>query len=269
MNTGQVAWHIRPLPGQTMSTPAVTPAGEVFVNLATGSGPFDNYVFKLDEATGRPLTLSPFLGYTNVNDLGDFSPAANGRYLYVNAGWGSRSGLTVLNQDNMTVRSSFAAGEQCLPPLVLGADLILASKGGKVLKLNAVTLNPDLGFGRFGIADVGSQISAAPFADAAGNVYLGTADGRILKRPAGAPSFKPFYATSGCIAGLTINRAAGVLGFGTSTGSFVQVPLDNPAGAVSDSPGGPISTGTVYESLTDRFIFVTDNGVLCGYPSAK
>ncbi|HEY3411716.1 MAG TPA: right-handed parallel beta-helix repeat-containing protein [Armatimonadota bacterium] len=266
---GTVAWQVRPLPGQTVSTPAVTPDGKVFVNLSTGSGPFNNYVFKLDEATGTPLSLSPFLGYTNAGDLGDFSPAASGRYLYVNAGWASGSGLTLLNQDNLTVRSSFAGGERCLSPMLVGNDLILASKGGKVWKMNAVTLNPDLGFGHFGVADIGSPITAAPFADAGGNVYLGTANGRILKWAPGSASFQPFYAANGRIAGLTINRTAGVLAFGTSSGSFVQVPLSQPSSATTTTLGGPVSTGTVYDSLADRFIVVTDSGVLSGYPSAR
>lgn len=266
---GTVAWHVRPLAGQTVSTPAVTPDGCVFVNLSTGNGPFNNYVFKLDEATGTPLSLSPFLGYTNANDLGDFSPAANHRYLYVNSGWGSGNGLSLLNQDNLAVRSSFAGGEQCLSPLLVGSDLILATRGGKVYKMNAVTMNPDLGFGHFGVADIGTQISAAPFADASGNVYIGTADGRIMKWSPGSGSFLPFYTTTSRIAGLTINRAAGVLGFGTSSGTFAQVPLDNPTAATTVSPGGPVSTGTVYETVSDRFIVVTDNGILSGYPSVN
>ena len=135
--------------------------------------------------------------------------------------------------------------------------------------MNAVTLNPDLGFGHFGVADVGSEISAAPFADASGNVYLGTANGRILKWTPGTGAFQQFYTTTGRIAGLTINRTAGVLGFGTLSGAFVAVPLDNPSNATTFPPGGPISTGAVYEALTDRFIVVTDTGVLSGYPSIR
>jgi len=266
---GTVAWHIRPLTGQTASTPAVTPDGYVYVNLSTGSGPFNNYVFKLDEATGTPQSLSPFLGYTTADNIGDFSPAANGRYLYVNAGWGSGSGLTLLNQDNLAVRSSFAGGEQCLSPLLLGTDLLLASKGGKAWKMNAVTLAPDLGFGHFGVADLGSPISASPFSDAVGNVYVGTTDGHILKWTPGTGSFQPFYTANAKIAGLTIDRTAGVLGFGTSNGSFVQVPLSQPLSATTATPGGPISTGTVYDSLTDRFIVVTDTGLLSGYPAIR
>lgn len=98
---------------------------------------------------------------------------------------------------------------------------------------------------------------------------ISTADGRVLKWTPGSGSFQPFNKTTGRIAALTINRTAGVLGFGTSNGSFVQVPLDTPSIANVVSPGGPVTTGTVYDSQANRFIVVTDNGILSGYPSMR
>lgn len=263
---GTVAWHVRPLNGPAGGTPAVTAIGDVFATLSTGSGPNNNFLFKLDEATGSPRYLSPYLGTSMPGSSVDSSPAVTNRYAYVNAGSGQSGALYALNLDNLTVRSSLPNTGAALPPFIMASDIYLATKAGRIIKASADSLIPDLRFGGRGWFDVGEAITAAPLADPAGTLYLGTGSGRVLTLTSGLLS--SFASVDGtAVGGLTIDSRSKTLGYGTAAGNFVQVPLGNPGTAQSEAAGGAISTPPAFDLEFGGFIVVTDDGRLLGYPT--
>lgn len=261
---GRVAWVSHPLSGPTMSTPAVTPDGNVYVDLCKGSDPVSNFVFKLDETSGVPASLSPYLGpYGGA--LIDRSAAIDQRYCYVNASYQWLGSLAVLNQDNLMVRASFAPGEEALPPFLNGASVYVATKGGSVYRVNSVTMNADLGFGSLGRVKMGEAVTAGPFLDS-GVVYLGTASGRVWKLN-GVTGVKSLFLDSGtnsAITGLLVTR--GIVAFGTASATLQQVAVASPAIKTVETLSGPPAGGPVYDPVQRRFIIATTGGQVYSVP---
>lgn len=261
---GKVTWTIRPLPGYTNSTPAVTPDGSVYVNLGLEDTPNNlmNYVFRLDEVDGRALYLSPYLGASTSASPTDRSPAVDSRYAYVNAAGDIHGGLVILNQDNLMPRAEFAPNEDAFPPFVVGKSLFLSTRPGHVYELNSVTFAPISTFGQNGMLNIGEPLSTSPFAGPDGTMYVGTTRGRIFafNGTNGSPTL--FYDTKSAQPVSTLVVGGGVLAFGTEGGAFATVPLTDLTGAKSESVSGAVNPGMVYDAPDLAHVFTTVTGDL-------
>ncbi|HEY3412224.1 MAG TPA: choice-of-anchor Q domain-containing protein [Armatimonadota bacterium] len=263
---GKVAWTTTSLNGPTMSTPAVTPDGSVYVDLGLGTTNAASYLFKLDEVTGDTKYVSPCLGSSPATAIIDRSAAIDPRYAYVNASGNVLGSLAVLNQDTLTVRASFAPGEDALAPFLNGQNIYVATKGGTVYKVNGITMSADMAFGTLGSVKMGEAVTAGPFLNA-GSVYVGSATGKVWKLDAATGSKSLFLdgGTNASITGLLATR--GVMAFGTANGTLQQVSLANPSTRSIETLTGPPAGGPVYDAVQNRFIIATTAGQLYSVPA--
>lgn len=265
---GRLAWSARPLNGATMSTPAVTSEGSVYVDLGLGTSPALNFLFKMDERSGLATYISPYLGASSAGGLADRSAAIDQRFAFVNATGQTTGGLAVLDQQNLTVRASFAPGEDALMPYEFGRSLYVATRGGHLYKVNASTMCADLAFGNLGDVAIHEAISAGPFLDARGTVWLGTASGRVWTVD-GNTGTATVYLDSGknaAVAGLLVTRND-VLAFTTADGTLVQVPFGNSEPPVTTPLGAPPTPGLAFDGLYDRFLVTTTTGRVLSVPT--
>ena len=177
--------------------------------------------------------------------------------------------LAVLNQDNFTVRASFAAGEDALPPYITGPSLFVATRSGNLYKVNSVTMSVDTSFGNVGQVTIGEGVTAGPFPDSSGSVYVGTVTGKVWRVDAvsGAKSLFLDSGANAAIVGIVVTRG-GIAVFGTANGTLVQAPLDNPAGASVTQLGGPPAGGPGVDPLQRRVFVTTTGGQLWSIPGA-
>ena len=278
--SGQILWSVQPLGDDSTShsTPAVTPDGTVYVGITNAEG---SRVVSLSDEDGRTLMPSALLGGPGSAIS---SPAVSGNRVFVGLTQGSAGDIAVLDGTTLTVLSAgVAAGEGVTaPPFVKESDMYVgtlgqnASGAGRFYKLNSATAAEDQAFGLPGTpgsVEIGEPIAASAFPNPAdgtpeGVFYAGSTMGKVWRIDAQTGAHSVFYDSEDAteIAGLVINEPGGVLAFGTTTGSFYQVPLANSSAASAFVGLGPIRTAPSFDRANNRFVVGADDNHVYSFP---
>jgi hypothetical protein len=170
MPDGSISWTVS-APGafgsggpgtssDNVSTPVLDPStGEVIAAFNdSSSGP---YIAKFANASGALGQRTVGLGQSTGSISSIASAAGN---LYVGITDGFVGDIFVLNTTSLTIRSSFANGEDVTAaPLVTGQSMDLGTLAGNYYRLNSVTAAPDITFDFDGQLALGEPIKVGAF----------------------------------------------------------------------------------------------------------
>lgn len=277
---GRIVWSVRPLgEGSTSrSTPAVTPDGDVYVGIRGAEGA---RLVHLSDSDGRTVRTSPVLSAPNGIIS---SPSVSGGRVFVGLVYGTTGDIAVLDASTLTVLSAgVASGEGVTaPPYVLGASMYVGTRGlnlaskGRFYKLNSATAAPDEAFGDAGApgsVSVGEPLAEGAFPVArpgtAGTLfYAGSTVGRVwsIDAQTGERALVINAGGNQALTAVTPSGDGSTLAFGTSGGSFFQVPLADPSSASAVMDLGAIWTAPAFDRAGNRFLVGSDVGRVYAFP---
>ena len=281
-NAPSVSAGTPPIPSQGLNAPAAAPAQTGFAKGARAVVETDVLRATID-ADGGDLRQLQLLTYRETETRNEiftlFEEDPAQPYL-------AQSGL--LGKDLPTHRSVFQlnpgtyrltrGASQVEVPLVWNDP----ATGVRVEKIAGLDKNIALGMRAQSVrilapipgkAAVGQPLPTSAFPDdgsalPAGNFYVGSTKGKIFAVNAVTGAVSTFLDTgdASAVGGVVIDRTDGVLAFGTSAGTFYQVPLSD-AGSFTQVQGlGPIHTTPTLDRASNAFVVGSDDGHVYAFP---